>query len=105
MKHADCFPMIVQSFSVDSPEDAWEAFYEECERHFEWIKGKKIWRSPPKLYLEKGFESDIDNYLVRARYIAVHELPEGMEEAVVRGPYPEQRDPFEGSDGFLLKYL
>ena len=83
----------VSSFMVvgygDNVEKAWEEFYINCEHRFDWFKGKKVWRSIPRLTKMQEFGSDLVKYRVSARVLALTKIPKGMKEAVVKGPYSE----------------
>ena len=77
-------PMIIEAYSDKSEADAWDKFYSE----FQGTPGKKIWRSTPTCESRVSLDTGVEQWRVRARVFEVNEIPDGMEEATARGPYP-----------------
>jgi len=96
-----CFPFFIGSMVCDSEDEAWESFYFHAENDFNWIVGKKIWRTAPECRSDHRIDEDRHVFVVAARAIALKELPHGMQEAIIRGPYPENPI-FDGDETFGL---
>lgn len=99
------FHFIVEGLPRPAEDEAWESFYKEAEDMFSWIKGKKIWRSYPTVHQDQDFGINGSWFTIKARVIACHRLPEGMEEAKIKGPYawPGCRDFFSLTGYGLVK--
>jgi hypothetical protein len=64
--------------------EAWQRFIEHYAFLCTWLRGKKYWRTVPKVYLRHDFENGGENYRVGARFILVPEsvpLVAGLKEA------------------------
>lgn len=96
----DSFSFLCMGDKCETEESAWASWKKDAEYTFKWINGYKIWRAVPEMYADKSFDEDRIIYQVRARVVALTELPEGFEEAVIDGPYKSNNAEFESINGF-----
>lgn len=103
MSEVDCFPFYCVGLDCQTEEEAWSTFKKDADRQFRWIDGFKYWRTTPALSTTKVFDCDITIYRVSARLYALEECEaKGHHRAIIDGPYPEIKDPFEGVEAFGL---
>ncbi len=76
-------------------DEAWESFYADAEAQFNLTDGIKVWRFPPKLYSNFDIPTNTQQHVVKARALVLTSLPNDVEEAQIRGPYPDDPWPNE----------
>ena len=106
----DSFSFLCNGLECETPEEAWSTFKAEAEHSFRWIKGFKTWRSIPELVSDIRFNGGFSNpevetiYQVRARVLALENLPEGFVEATIDEPYESYFKELE-AEAYLLDAL
>lgn len=83
----DTFSFYCVGLECETEEEAWSTWKDEARSYFKWIKGKKIWRTLPEMFTDHVFQDGRTIYIVKARVIAVDQLPDGFCEANIDGPY------------------
>ncbi len=90
----DSFSFFCVGLECDTEDEAWSTWKAEARTYFKWIKGKKIWRTLPEVFKQQIFSENKTVYIVKARVIALDELPDGFFEAEIDGPYKTNQKDF-----------
>ena len=96
------FAFLVSGLESHTESEAWETFDIQLAMYFKWIRGRKYWRSVPKLIKTTDFDKEDQAWIVQARIISCDEVIPELDEAIVGRPYPSESisDAFGEVSGF-----